>query len=76
MRFENYLKKIYKNKKNFFTIIIILILFLLVHFFTSGDLAPLGHLALVLIGEGEVFFKGKRLKTHQVLKKRKSGRYL
>ncbi len=43
MRFENYLKKIYKNKKVFFTIIIILILFLLVHFFTSGDLAPLGY---------------------------------
>jgi histidine ammonia-lyase len=26
----------------------------------SGDLAPLAHLALTLIGEGEVFFKGKR----------------
>ena len=37
----------------------------------SGDLAPLGHMALVLIGEGEVFFKGKRLKTHQALKKAK-----
>jgi histidine ammonia-lyase len=27
----------------------------------SGDLAPLSHLALALIGEGEVFYKGKRL---------------
>jgi histidine ammonia-lyase len=27
----------------------------------SGDLAPLAHLALVLIGEGEAFFQGVRL---------------
>lgn len=27
----------------------------------SGDLAPLSHLALVLIGEGEVFYKGQRM---------------
>ena len=27
----------------------------------SGDLAPLAHLALVLIGEGEVIFEGKRM---------------
>ncbi|HUP88564.1 MAG TPA: histidine ammonia-lyase [Longimicrobiales bacterium] len=27
----------------------------------SGDLAPLSHLALVLIGEGEAFFQGQRL---------------
>ena len=27
----------------------------------SGDLAPLAHLALGLIGEGEVFFQGKRV---------------
>lgn len=27
----------------------------------SGDLAPLAHLALGLIGEGEVFFRGKRV---------------
>jgi len=26
----------------------------------SGDLAPLAHLALALIGEGEVFYQGKR----------------
>jgi len=37
----------------------------------SGDLAPLGHMALVLIGEGEVFFEGKRLKAHLALKKAK-----
>lgn len=29
----------------------------------SGDLAPLSHLALVLLGEGEVFYQGKRVKT-------------
>ena len=27
----------------------------------SGDLAPLAHLALVLIGEGEAFFGGARM---------------
>src|ERR1700723_2517864 len=27
----------------------------------SGDLAPLAHLALVLIGEGDVFFEGSRM---------------
>ncbi len=27
----------------------------------SGDLAPLAHLALVLIGEGEAYFRGERL---------------
>ncbi len=27
----------------------------------SGDLAPLAHLALVLIGEGEATFEGQRL---------------
>jgi len=27
----------------------------------SGDLAPLAHLALVLIGEGEVFYQGTRM---------------
>ena len=27
----------------------------------SGDLAPLAHLALVLIGEGEAFFQGVRM---------------
>jgi histidine ammonia-lyase len=33
----------------------------------SGDLAPLAHLALVLIGEGEAFFRGKRLKGREAL---------
>ncbi len=32
----------------------------------SGDLVQLAHLALVLIGEGEVFFKGERLSTSAV----------
>lgn len=35
----------------------------------SGDLVQLAHLALVLIGEGEVFYKGKRTPTEEVFKK-------
>ncbi|SOC25095.1 histidine ammonia-lyase [Ureibacillus xyleni] len=35
----------------------------------SGDLAPLSHLALVLIGEGEVFYKGERTSAKDALKK-------
>jgi histidine ammonia-lyase len=33
----------------------------------SGDLAPLAHLALPLIGEGEVVFKGKRMPSATAL---------
>ena len=33
----------------------------------SGDLAPLSHMALTLIGEGEVFYLGERKETHLVL---------
>ena len=33
----------------------------------SGDLAPLAHLALALIGEGEVFFQGKRVSAAAAL---------
>ena len=33
----------------------------------SGDLAPLAHLFLPLIGEGEVLYKGKQLSTKKVL---------
>lgn len=32
----------------------------------SGDLAPLSHLVLPLIGEGEVFHQGKRIKTAEL----------
>ncbi|PIE50887.1 MAG: histidine ammonia-lyase [Flavobacteriales bacterium] len=35
----------------------------------SGDLVQLAHLALVLIGEGEVFYKGERLQTKDVFEK-------
>ncbi len=35
----------------------------------SGDLAPLAHLSLVLIGMGEAFFKGQRLSGRQALNK-------
>ena len=34
----------------------------------SGDLAPLAHLSLPLLGEGEVFFEGKKLHSSEVLK--------
>ena len=33
----------------------------------SGDLAPLAHLSLPLLGRGEVYFKGVKLKSHKVL---------
>jgi histidine ammonia-lyase len=35
----------------------------------SGDLAPLAHLSLVLIGMGEAFYKGQRLAGRQALNK-------
>lgn len=34
----------------------------------SGDLVQLAHLALILIGEGEVFYKGERKSTQEVFK--------
>src|SRR6266849_10853922 len=33
----------------------------------SGDLAPLAHLALTVIGEGEAFFRGERLPGREAL---------
>src|SRR5882724_8655047 len=36
---------------------------------TSGDLVQLAHIALALIGEGEVFYKGKRQEARQVLRR-------
>lgn len=33
----------------------------------SGDLAPLAHLSLPLIGEGEVYFGGDRMKSSEML---------
>lgn len=35
----------------------------------SGDLAPLAHLALVLIGEGEAFYQGERISGQTALEK-------
>ena len=35
----------------------------------SGDLAPLAHLALVLIGEGEAFYRGVRMKSKAALER-------
>jgi histidine ammonia-lyase len=37
----------------------------------SGDLAPLAHLALTLIGEGEAFFGGNRMESGDALKRAK-----
>jgi len=42
---------------------------------TSGDLVQLAHIALSLIGEGDVFYKGKTIKTKKVLKKLKIKPY-
>lgn len=36
---------------------------------SSGDLAPLAHMTLVMIGEGEAFHKGKRMAGFEALKK-------
>src|SRR5213594_1272027 len=35
----------------------------------SGDLAPLAHLALSLIGEGEAFFKSERMESREALRR-------
>ena len=34
----------------------------------SGDLAPLAHLALAMIGEGECFFRGERVSSAEALR--------
>lgn len=34
----------------------------------SGDLAPLAHMALAMIGEGEVIYKGKRISSRAALR--------
>jgi histidine ammonia-lyase len=36
----------------------------------SGDLAPLSHIALCLIGEGYVLHQGERVPTHEILKEK------
>src|SRR2546430_4254051 len=35
----------------------------------SGDLAPLAHLALTLVGEGEAFFEGQRMSSAETLRR-------
>jgi histidine ammonia-lyase len=37
----------------------------------SGDLAPLAHLALALIGEGEAFLDGERMESSEALRRAK-----
>lgn len=34
----------------------------------SGDLAPLAHMSVVLLGEGEAFYRGERIEAKQALK--------
>jgi len=34
----------------------------------SGDLAPLAHLALALVGEGDVFYRGRRVPARRALR--------
>lgn len=34
----------------------------------SGDLAPLAHMSVVLLGEGEAFYEGKRINATEALK--------
>ncbi len=36
---------------------------------SSGDLAPMAHLGLVLLGKGEAFYQGRRISGAQALKK-------
>ncbi|WP_109484821.1 histidine ammonia-lyase [Occallatibacter savannae] len=35
----------------------------------SGDLAPLAHLALVVVGEGEAFYRGERIEGGEALRR-------
>jgi len=35
----------------------------------SGDLAPLAHLALIVVGEGEAFYRGERLPGREALQR-------
>ena len=42
----------------------------------SGDLAPLAHLFLPLIGEGKLLYKGRELETNKVLKKEKKSSFI
>src|SRR5256714_10293841 len=35
----------------------------------SGDLAPLAHLGLTLVGEGEAFFEGQRMSSAEALRR-------
>ncbi len=42
---------------------------------TSGDLVQLAHIALTLMGEGEVFYKGNKRKTAEVFRRLKIRPY-
>lgn len=37
----------------------------------SGDLAPLSHMVLVMLGEGEAYYRGERLKGNEAMRKAK-----
>ncbi|MFA5870970.1 MAG: histidine ammonia-lyase [Candidatus Paceibacterota bacterium] len=38
---------------------------------SSGDLVPLSHIGLVMMGEGEVWYEGKRMQTEKALERAK-----
>ncbi len=52
---------------DFYNLGILPVIFQLGSLGASGDLAPLAHLGLPLMGEGEVYYQGKRQATAQVL---------
>ena len=54
---------------NFFNEDVLPVIYQLGSLGASGDLAPLAHLSLPLIGEGEVFYQGKIYPSKNILKK-------
>ncbi len=53
---------------DFFNLDIIPVIYQVGSLGASGDLAPLSHLALPLIGEGEVYYQGQKMPAAQTLK--------
>lgn len=54
---------------NFYNMNIFPVIFQLGSLGASGDLAPLAHLSLPLIGEGEVYLKGEKMPSSKALEK-------
>lgn len=59
--------KVVERLTDFFNAGIIPVIFELGSLGASGDLAPLAHLSLPLVGLGEVWFEGRRLRADAVL---------